>query len=188
MSELGIPSLLLIALGLSPDCFAVALSGSTTVKSPSRIPMLRLALAFGLFQAGMPVIGWLVGRTVVDMVAAYDHWVAFALLAFIGGRMLRESFRDEAERKRTDITTGAMLLGLAIATSIDALAIGLVFAFTKVNLLLACPIIGIVAFTMTIVGYMLGRKASSYLGKYAELAGGVILIAIGIRILISHLF
>ncbi len=187
MSELGIPSLLLIALGLSPDCFAVALSGSTTVKSTSRTPMLRLAVAFGLFQAGMPVVGWLVGQTVVDIVAAYDHWIAFALLAFVGARMVWESFRDETERKRTDITRGAMLLGLAAATSIDALALGVVFAFTKVNLLLACPIIGIVAFAMTVVGYTVGRKASSYIGKYAELGGGIILIAIGIRILISHL-
>ncbi len=187
MSEIGIPSLLLIALGLSPDCFAVALSVSTTAKSPSKNPMFRLALAFGLFQAGMPVIGWLVGRTVVDIVSAYDHWVAFALLALIGGRMVWESFRDEAERKRTDITKPTVLLGLAIATSIDALAIGLVFSFARVNLLVACPIIGITAFTMTVVGYMVGRKASAYLGKYAELAGGIILIAIGIRILVSHL-
>ncbi len=187
MSEIGILSLLLIALGLSPDCFAVALSGSTTIKSTSRIPMFRMALAFGLFQAGMPVLGWLAGQTVVDMVAAYDHWVAFALLALIGGRMVWESFRGEAERKHTDITKGAMLLGLAIATSIDALAMGLVFAFIRVNLLLACLIIGIIAFAMTIAGYIVGRKAGTYLGKYAELGGGVILIAIGLRVLLSHL-
>jgi len=185
--ELDIPSLLLIALGLSPDCFAVALSGSSTARTSSPVPMLRLALAFGLFQAGMPVLGWLAGRTVVDFIASYDHWVAFALLAFIGGRMVWESFHDETQRKRTDITRGAMLLGLAVATSIDALAMGLVFAFAKVNLLLACSVIGIVAFAMTILGYTLGKKMGSYLGKYAELAGGTILVAIGLRILLSHI-
>jgi len=178
---------LLIALGLSPDCFAVALSGSTTVKSASRLPMFRLALAFGLFQAGMPVLGWLAGRTVVSLIAAYDHWVAFALLVLIGSRMVWEFFHDEAQEKRTDITRGAMLLGLAVATSVDALAMGLVFAFTGVSLLLACPIIGVIAFSMTITGYMLGKKAGAYLGKYAEFAGGIILIAIGLRILLSHL-
>ncbi len=187
MSQFGIPSLLLIALGLSPDCFAVALSSSTTVKSTSHLPMLRLALAFGLFQAGMPVLGWLAGRTIVDIIEAYDHWIAFALLAFIGGKMVWGYFHDKEEEKKGDITKGTLLLGLAVATSIDALAIGLVFAFAKVNMFLACSIIGIVVFTTTIIGYMLGKKVSSYLGKYAELGGGIILIAIGLRILISHL-
>lgn len=186
MLELDIPSLLLIALGLSPDCFAVALSGSSTARTSSPVPMLRLALAFGLFQAGMPVLGWLAGRTVVDLIASYDHWVAFALLAFIGGRMVWEYFHHNEGKESTDITRGPLLLGLALATSIDALAMGLVFAFAKVNLLLACPIIGIVAFAMTATGYTLGRKVGSYLGKYAELAGGTILVAIGIRILLSH--
>lgn len=187
MLELDIPSLLLIALGLSPDCFAVALSGSSTARSSSSLPMLRLAFAFGLFQAGMPVLGWLAGRTVVDFIASYDHWVAFALLAFVGGRMVWEYFHHYEEKEHTDITKGALLLGLAIATSIDALAMGLVFAFAAVNLLLACSIIGIVAFAITTIGYILGKRAGSYLGKYAELAGGIILIAIGLRVLLSHI-
>lgn len=187
MLEFDIPSLLLIALGLSPDCFAVALSGSSTNRDSSSAPMLRLALAFGLFQAGMPVLGWLAGQTVVDFMANYDHWVAFALLAFIGGRMVWEYLHHDEEKERTDITKGTMLLGLAVATSIDAMAMGLVFAFAKVNLLLACSLIGIVAFAMTTIGYTLGKKVGSYLGKYAQLAGGAILIAIGLRILISHI-
>lgn len=186
MADLDILSILFIALGLSADCFAVALSGSISMRTVSFVPLLRTALAFGGFQAVMPVIGWLAGRTVVDLIADYDHWVAFVLLALVGGRMIWESFRTLESQKRIDITKGLALLTLAAATSIDALAVGLSFAFLRVNIALACSVIGVVAFGITIAGFTLGEKAGTLLGKRAEAVGGVILILIGLRILLSH--
>jgi len=185
--QIDILSILLIALALSADCFAVALGSGFNIKTTSLSPIVRMAVAFGLAQALMTGLGWLVGRTVVDLVSAYDHWVAFILLAIIGGRMIWESFHPEDKRKKVDISKGVVLVGLAVATSIDALAVGLSFAFLKVNIVLACLVIGVVAFGVTIGGFFLGKRVQSFLGKYAEAIGGVILIAIGIRILLSHL-
>ncbi len=177
-----------IALGLSADCFAVALgaSCSTSSQSPWRAP--RTALSFGAFQAAMPLIGWLAGRTVVDFIGAYDHWVAFALLAFVGGKMLWESVHNESEEERKgDVTRGLMLLTLSVATSLDALAVGLSFAFLSVNIGAASAIIGAVAFLITVLGFFIGKRAGKMLGKRAETIGGLVLIGIGVRILVSHL-
>jgi manganese efflux pump family protein len=149
--------------------------------------MLRASLSFGLFQAIMPVLGWLAGRTFVNFIGGFDHWLAFGLLGFVGGRMLWESFHPEREEKRTDITKGLILLTLSIATSIDALAVGLSFAFLKVNILTASLTIGFTAFLVTIIGFLLGKKVGELVGRSAELIGGLILIGIGVRILLTHL-
>jgi putative Mn2+ efflux pump MntP len=185
---MGFFSILLIALGLSADCFAVALGGSIAMKSHSRLQVLRAAIAFGLFQALMPVLGWLVGQTVVDLIADYDHWVAFGLLAIVGGHMLRESFCHRDGTKRTDVTRGWPLLVLSLATSIDALAVGLTFPFIEVNVAVASPTIGVVAFVATVVGFLLGRRVGRLAGRWAAAIGGLLLIAIGLRILLTHLF
>ena len=181
-------SVLFIALGLSADCFAVALSGSIAMRTVSRLQILRISLAFGLFQALMPVLGWLAGRTVVELIADYDHWVAFILLALIGSRMIWESFRSRDRRtERTDITKGILLLTLSVATSIDALVVGLAFAFLEVNIVMAVSTIGLVAFVATAIGFLLGRKAGNLIGRRAEAIGGVVLIGIGLRILLTHI-
>ena len=186
---MGFLSILLVALGLSADCFAVALGGSIAMKSLSRLRVLRTAIAFGLFQALMPLAGWLIGQTVVDLIADYDHWVAFGLLAIVGGHMLWESFHQRDGRaERTDITRGWPLLVLSFATSIDALAVGLTFPFLEVNVLVAIPTIGVVAFAATIIGFLLGRKVGKLAGSWAAAVGGLLLIAIGLRILLTHLF
>jgi putative Mn2+ efflux pump MntP len=185
--ELDILSILLIALALSADCFAVALSGSIHLKTASFAPILRTAVTFGAFQAVMPFLGWLAGRTVVNFISGYDHWVAFILLALVGGRMIYESFRPTSSRRRIDISKGILLVTLAVATSIDALAVGLTFAFLQVNIAIACSIIGVVAFGVTVAGFTLGKKVSIWLGKYAEAIGGIVLIAIGIRVLLTHI-
>ncbi len=136
----------------------------------------------------MPVLGWLAGRTVVDLIADYDHWVAFTLLVIVGGRMLWGALSSEqSQHKEADITRGLVLLTLSIATSIDALAIGLSFAFLDVNIALASPTIGAVAFLVTIAGFKLGKKASKLMGKRAEIVGAIILLAIAFRILLSHI-
>lgn len=188
MSSIDFLSILIIAIGLSADCFAVALCGGVAKRSSSLLPVLRVSLSFGVFQAVMPVLGWLAGRTVVEFISAYDHWLAFALLLFVGGRMVWESFHDRVDScAGTDITKGLLLLTLSIATSIDALAVGLSFAFLNVNIALASATIGIVAFAITIIGFLLGSKISALVGKRVETIGGVILIIIGIRILLEHL-
>lgn len=181
-------SILLVALGLSADCFAVALSGSISIKNLRKVQVFRTALAFGIAQTLMPVIGWLVGRTVTDFIAVYDHWVAFGLLAVIGFRMIWEAFHEKDERKQdTDISRGWLLITLAVATSIDALAVGLSFAFLNTNIVYASSIIGIVAFLITTLGFYIGRKAGGLLGQRAKIAGGLILIGIGIKIIVTHI-
>ncbi len=177
-----------IALGLSADCFAVSLGASLSVVAPSRWRAPRAALSFGAFQAVMPLIGWVAGHTVVDFIGSYDHWVAFGLLAFVGGKMLWESVHgDEENEGRGDVTRGLMLLTISVATSIDALAVGLSFAFLEVNIGAASLIIGAIAFLITILGFFLGRRVGKVLGRRAETIGGLVLIGIGVRILISHL-
>jgi putative Mn2+ efflux pump MntP len=135
----------------------------------------------------MPVLGWLAGKTIVNYVAGYDHWLAFGLLVFVSGRMLWESFRPEHSReKEKDITKGISLLVLSVATSIDALAVGLSFAFLKMNIAIASLIIGVVAFAVTALGFVAGRNAGKFAGRWAEIAGSIILLAIAVRILLSH--
>lgn len=189
MANIEFISILAIAVGLSADCLAVAIVCSVSCKEHYRSDLLRVSLSFGLFQALMPALGWLTGRTLVAYIGKYDHWVAFVLLAFVGAKMLWESFQSKTESvKKTDNTKGLPLLILSIATSIDALAVGLSFAFLKVNIFLACLTIGIVAFVVTATGFMIGRKSNKFIGKQAELIGAIILIAIGVRILLSGLF
>ncbi len=181
-------AILLIAIGLSADCFAVALSGGITSVDGSNRKILRVAASFGLFQAIMPVLGWLAGKTVVDLISNYDHWVAFGLLAIVSGRMLWEALHDEGESERkTDISRPLSLLVLSVATSIDALAVGLSFAFLEVNIAIASPIIGVVAFLLTWAGFVAGRHVARFAGRWAEVTGAVILLGIAIRILLSHI-
>lgn len=185
---MGFLAIFLIALGLAADCFAVALSGSISMKKLSFPQVFRASLSFGLFQGLMPVLGWLAGRTIVDLVADYDHWVAFILLALVGGRMIWESYRSgDGHSENADITRGWRLLTLSVATSIDALAVGLSFAFSGINIAVASLTIAGVAFLATATGFLLGRKIGGLVGKRAEAIGGLVLIAIGLRILLEHI-
>jgi len=179
---------LLIALGLSADCFAVALSGSIAMRSVSLLQVARASLAFGFFQGVMPVLGWLAGRTIVDLLANYDHWVAFLLLAAVGGRMIWGGLRPREHRGQgTDITRGLLLVALSVATSIDAFAVGLSLAFVEVSIALASLTIGVVALVVSAAGFFLGRRADKVVGKRAEVIGGALLIGIALRILLSHM-
>ena len=188
MSDTVFLSILIIALGLSADCFAVALSSSISKKALPLWQGFRVALFFGLFQAAMTVLGWQAGRTIIDFISAYDHWLSFGLLAFVGGRMIWESLHEKEEKEaRADITKWWLLVILSIATSLDALAVGLSFAFLKVNLMMASTTIGLVAFIITFLGFFAGKKLGALVGKRAEIIGGIILIVIGLRILLEHL-
>jgi manganese efflux pump family protein len=188
LNNLDFVSVLIIALGLSADCFAVAFGGSCSAKKITTVQVLRISFFFGAFQAIMPTLGWLLGRTFVDLIGPYDHWLVFGLLAFVGGRMVWEFFHDKEEsEKEVDITRGVRLLILSFATSIDALAAGLSFALLEVNIVLAVVTIGVTSFLLTGAGFISGRTAGRFLGRWAELAGGLVLIGIGLRILIEHL-
>ena len=136
----------------------------------------------------MIVIGWLAGRTVIDFISTYDHWLAFGLLAIIGGRMVWESLHEKDEEKaKKNINSWLTLFALSIATSIDSLAVGLSFAFLKTDILIAGITVGITAFIFTVIAQLIGNKVGSLVGKRAEIVGGLILIGIGIKILLEHL-
>jgi putative Mn2+ efflux pump MntP len=148
---------------------------------------LRLSFAFAIFQFAMPIIGWLAGSTVVEMIAGFDHWIAFVLLGFIGGKMIREGFSKESDEEKADQTRGWPLLLLSIATSIDALAVGFSFSLLKAPIFFPAVVIGMVCFCMTAIGMMFGNKLAKLFGKKVEIFGGLVLIVIGVKILIEHI-
>jgi putative Mn2+ efflux pump MntP len=187
MSFTDLISVLLIALSLSADCFAVALVGSISLRKLRYIQVLRTALVFGIFQTVMAILGWLVGRTVIDFIASFDHWVIFGLLAVVGGRMIWEAFHEDEERvEGTDISKGLLLITLAIATSIDSLAVGLSFGLLDTKIISASLIIGIVTFIITNLGFYVGQGAGGLLGQRAKIVGGLILIGIGVKEVLVH--
>lgn len=181
-------TLLVIAVALAMDAFAVAVATGLSLRAVTGRQTFRLAWHFGLFQALMPMIGWAAGRTVSAYLERVDHWAAFGLLAFIGGKMVWESFRREGERERPDPTRGWSLVVLSLATSMDALAVGLSLSLLKVTIGWPALVIGFVCAAFTTAGLHAGRflRASARLGTWAERAGGLVLIAIGIRILWEH--
>ncbi len=176
-----------IALGLAMDTFAIGIVTGAVLPRLTFHHFFRLSFYFGFFQFMMPILGWWAGRTIATQIEAYDHWVAFGLLAFIGGRMIKESFsKKEREHKIKDPTRGLPLLLLSLATSIDALAIGLSLAMLHVDIWLPSVIIGLVTAAMTCLGLALGLRLGKRFGKHMEQVGGLVLIGIGIKILISH--
>ena len=184
---MGSIELIIIAIALAMDAFAVAIATGVALKDVSRRQTFRLAWHFGLFQALMPILGWFLGGTVRSYIETYDHWIAFSLLSYIGYKMIREAFEEE-EKSREDPTKGMTLVVLSIATSIDALAVGLSLSMLGISVWWPSLIIGIIALLFTVAGLHLGKtaaKAKSF-GKYAELIGGAILICIGLKILWEH--
>jgi manganese efflux pump family protein len=177
-----------IALGLAMDAFAVAIGAGLQLCGATPRQVFRLAWHFGLFQAFMPIIGWLAGRTVAEYIEPVDHWIAFGLLAFIGGKMIWEALHHDEEAEVCDPTKGWRLVMLSIATSIDALAVGLSLALLNVSIWWPAIVIGIVAGVMTIIGMELGKRFGALLGRRMEVVGGLILIGIGVKILVEHLF
>lgn len=182
-------SILLISLALAADAFAVAIAAGVSLPEVSLRHTFRLAWHFGLFQGGMNIIGWAGGLTFRSLIASFDHWLAFALLFMVGARMLHEALNSDGEEKsRLDPTRGFSLVLLSVAVSVDALAIGLSFAFLKIPVWMPALIIGIVASIVTALGLHLGKmlRKSSRIGAIAEIGGAVVLIAIGVKILFDH--
>lgn len=179
--------LFLLAIGLSMDAFAVAICKGLSMQQFNQKHAAIIALYFGAFQALMPAIGYLLGSRFQQSITAYDHWIAFILLALIGGNMIKESFDHETETSSPSIHFKEMLI-LAIATSIDALAVGVTFAFLQVSLIPAVSTIGIITFLISVLGVKVGNVFGTKYKSKAEFTGGFILILIGGKILIEHLF
>jgi putative Mn2+ efflux pump MntP len=185
---MSLAEVLLIAIGLAMDAFAVSLGVGTTRFADSARSRFRLAWHFGLFQALMPTLGWLVGTTVARFIAPFDHWIALILLSFVGVRMIRSGLSKEVESHPTDPSRGGTLVMLSVATSIDAFAVGLSLAMLNVSIAYPAVVIGVVTAGLSMVGLLLGNRLGKTFGKRMEIVGGIILIAIGIRIVVSHLF
>lgn len=183
---MGILEILLISLGLAMDSFAVSICKGLAMKKMNWKKAIIIGLYFGIFQAVMPIIGYFLGVNFQDLLMNIDHWIAFILLAFIGGNMIREAFDKEREEANdnTDIKT---MIVLAVATSIDALAVGITFALLESNLIMAVSIIGITAFVLSVAGVKIGNKFGAKYERKSEVIGGVVLVLIGVKILIEHL-
>jgi putative Mn2+ efflux pump MntP len=181
-------TVLLIAVGLAMDAFAVSIVMGSLHKDLRVRHALHMALFFGGFQTFMPVLGFFAGLGLKEYITAFDHWIAFGLLCLVGGKMIYESFRLEAAERNRDPSDLLTLLALSLATSIDALAVGVTFSLLEVSLALAVSIIGMVTFGLSWLGVFLGKRFGYLLGRKAEILGGLILIAIGVKILIEHLW
>ena len=181
-------ALLLIAVGISADAFAVALGKGLAMRRLDWRTTLRLAGAFALAQAVMPVIGWFLGSQLAHYVTSVDHWIAFVLLGVVGGKMLRDAWSADVEGAGDGaLLPGRELLVLSVATSIDALAVGISLAFFEIDILGAAGLIGVTTLLLAVAGVVLGHRAGSRFRRPAEAVGGVVLIGIGTRILLTHL-
>lgn len=184
---MGFPSIVMIAVALAMDALAVAIVTGVSL-AVTRRRVFRLAFHFGLFQALMPTLGWLVGRPIQAYISAFDHWVAFGLLAIVGGRMIVGALSDDRSRREpVDTTRGWDLVMLSVATSIDALAVGLSLAMLSTSILVPAVTIGVITAAITAIGMLVGRRAGSDWGPRIEVVGGAGLIVIGLRILAQHM-
>lgn len=186
---MGFLELFLIGVGLSADAFSVAVCKGLNMRKLNLKHAYIIAVFFGGFQAIMPLIGYLLGTSFSSYIESFDHWVAFVLLVFIGGKMAMEALRDKEDggEEKTDVLKIGELTIMSIATSIDALAVGITFAFLKVNILLSVLLIGVTTFALSLAGVLIGNKFGARYKNKAELAGGIILVLIGVKILLEHL-
>lgn len=186
---MGLFEIFMIGVGLSMDAFAASICKGLNMRRLSAKNMLIIGLFFGGFQALMPAVGWILGKQFEVYITSVDHWVAFALLAFIGGKMIYDVFHGDEDgccNEKTDKLDMKEVLTLAVATSIDALAVGISFAFLQVEILKAVSVIGVTTFVLSVVGVAVGNMFGAKHEKNATLAGGIILILIGLKILLEH--
>ena len=186
MSFLEFITILLIAIGLCFDSFAVSVSSGLMMKHITFYNAMKIAFSLAFFQGLMPLIGWLAGKSISKYLLDYDHWIAFGLLSIIGIRMIFESLKPDEEKTFNPLNIW-VLITISIATSIDALVVGLSFAFLKTDIYSSLIIIAAVTFFAAMLGILFGKKAGNKLGKQMEILGGIILILIGLKILIEHI-
>ena len=179
-------TIILIAVGLAMDAFAVSIARGISAESKKRKTALIMATFFAVFQMFMPVIGWLAGLGLEELIMGIDHWIAFGLLSLIGARMIYDSTKKEKTQSDGNIRLHTLLI-LSVATSIDALMVGLSFAFLQTAIALPIIVIGIVTFSLSYFGFIFGKVIGSVLGNKMKVVGGIILIGIGVKILLEHL-
>jgi len=184
---MGLITITIVAFALAMDAFAVSIVSGAAYRRLKVKHALRMAISFGAFQALMPLIGSLAGLTIRDYIADYDHWAAFGLLAAVGGKMIYESFKIKPLRKNFNPANVVVLLLLSVATSIDALAVGITLSFLQVSIAKAVVIIGLVTFALSYFGVYIGKKAGHFFENKIQAIGGLVLIALGLKILIEHL-
>ena len=183
---MGIIEIILISISLAMDAFAVSICKGLSMKNMNWKKAIIIGLYFGIFQALMPTIGYFLGISFKSLVTSIDHWIVFILLLFIGGDMIKESFSKEDSNTNDDIRFKVMII-LAIATSIDALAVGITFAFLNTNIIFTFSLIGIITFILSVIGVKIGNKFGNKYENKAQFTGGLILILIGLKILLEHL-
>lgn len=180
--------IIIIAVSLAMDAFAVCISAASTGMIRDKRAIFRLSFHFGLFQFIMPVIGWFIGLNIFTYIAFIDHWIAFTLLVYVGSKMIQESRTENGKQQKSNPSKGINLIILSLATSIDALAVGLSIGILDLEIWYPSFLIGIITAGLSLVGIHLGHKLGKRFGKRMELIGGIVLILIGLRILIAHLF
>lgn len=196
---MDILSVFFIAIALAMDAFSVSVTSGMVLKRPKTWAMVKIGMFFGAFQFIMPCLGYLLGSAFSSFISAFDHWIAFVLLAFIGGKMLYEAIRGSEDEEIKNPLDNRLLTMLAIATSIDALAVGVTFAtmgmgvisplsMAEASLAAAAGIIGVVAFVLSAAGVYIGGKFGNLFGNKAEILGGIVLIGLGIKIMAEHVF
>ena len=179
--------IVLISLALSMDAMTVSISAAAAGFTKQKRATFRLAFHFGLFQFLMPILGWLLGITIIHLIEKIDHWVVFILLSFVGLRMIMETFKEEDLKFRFDPSRGLQLVGLSVATSLDAMAVGLTLAFVKINIWYVSVVIGLITGSVCVLAIKVGHFLRKKYGKGMEILAGIILIAIGFKILLEHL-
>jgi putative Mn2+ efflux pump MntP len=184
---MDVVTVVFIAFGLAMDAFAVSVTSGFAIKKLKVHHALRIAIFFGAFQAIMPAIGWFAGLSLRNLISELDHWIALVLLAAIGGKMIYESFKLESDKKQINPLRPDVLLMLSIATSIDALVVGVTFAFLNIAIVWPVLIIGLITFVTSFIGVFIGDKFGHIFESKIELVGGLILIAVGLKILLEHL-
>jgi putative Mn2+ efflux pump MntP len=185
---MNIITILFIAIGLAMDAFAVSITSGLTIKNLKINHAFRIAIFFGLFQAIMPAVGWLAGFNLRDFISNIDHWIAFGLLSAIGFKMIFESAKMKSDEKKINPLNIRILLILSVATSIDALAVGLSLSFLKISIVTPAIIIGAITFFLSFTGVFIGNRFGHFFENRIEFIGGLVLISIGVKILIEHLF
>lgn len=183
---MGLTETLLLSFSLALDAFAVSLSTGALIKTRTWRDYFRIPFHFGLFQFLMPIIGWYLGSTIEPLIAEIDHWIAFLMLAIIGGKMIKAAFSKEKEVQSSDPSRGISLIILSIATSIDALAVGFSLALLRYNIWYPSILIGIITAVLSLIGLFAGNRLGNKFGNIVEVFGGVILISIGIKIVLTH--
>ena len=185
---MSIFEIVLISIGLAMDAFGVSIGKGLTMPVGENGRKVTLAFLFGLFQFLMPLIGWLIGRQFIDVMSDWDHWIIFGLLGYLGIAMIREGLSDDDEEDDDKQFLGVWeMVMLSVATSLDAMAVGLTFAFLPINVWEASTMIGIITFGISLIGVYLGKFMGQIVGKYADIVGGGVLILIGTKILLQHL-